>query len=111
MFCELTEQLGVTVVDVASFGSAGRGVRVRQKVKAGMKLCSIPVSACFTTNAAKRGLPAALSELLDETHLLVIYLLLEKAKRDKSAYAAHILSLPSTYDRFGRYFRLIVTVY
>ena len=103
MFCDLTtgltKQLHINVVDVATFGSAGRGVCVRQKVKAGTQLCSIPVSACFTTNAAKKGLPAALGELLDEMHLLVIYLLVEKAKSEKSTHAAHIRSLPITYDR------------
>ncbi len=94
---KLSKRFGGAVVDVAMFGPAGRGIRVKRPVKMGEQLCSIPVSECFSVQTAKNGLPDFCA-LFDDTHVLVIYILMERHKGQSSIHADHIATLPVTYD-------------
>lgn len=98
------EALVNDALDFSQVGSAAcRNAAVRAsapRVLKGTELLSIPEHAIITVNAAKNALnkvPAAstlLSELSDEC-ILAVYLLLEKAKGNRSTYWPLITSLPA----------------
>ena len=85
---------------VCDFPDTGRGVRCTQAVGPGTELIAVPLERCFYA-AASRAVPElqclALSTLDDYT-VVILHVLVERAKGKRSAWHEYVQQLPTSFD-------------
>ena len=89
-------------LEVAQYEYEGRGLRATADIKKGNPLLCCPLRLVFSARAARAEptLGPVFEQLsLRDDDMLALYLLSERRKGAASAHAAHIASLPTSYDQ------------